>query len=206
MTSNLIVFAKVPKIGRVKTRLARGLTEEKAYEIYIDLLNRTKNLCKDWMELNHTHQVFWFWDIKNTENYLLPKNFHEEIQIQSQCLGERMEEAFRRVFFSFNTPSKVCIIGSDIPDLSLNILNLAFTMLNSKDVVIGPSKDGGYYLLGMKQFHKLFEDIEWSTNIVFQKTIQKIHENELSFDTLPMLADIDTLEDYLNWKESKIKV
>src|SRR5690606_23903262 len=90
----------------------------------------------------------------------------------------------------------VLIIGTDCPDISTKIVNDAFINLQSKDVVIGPAEDGGYYLLGMnKMYNYLFKDISWSTDLVRKQTIEKIENNKLSHFLLPVLTDVDVQKD-----------
>ena len=109
-----------------------------------------------------------------------------------------MKNAFEKVFSAGS--QKVIIVGTDIPDLSKEVIIKAFELLDSNDVVIGPAKDGGYYLLGMKKMHtKLFDKIEYSTSSVLSETLLKIKELNLTYHLLPELRDIDTEEDLLNW-------
>ena len=92
------------------------------------------------------------------------------------------------------------IIGSDIPNIDCLIINESFNSLESYDVVISPSDDGGYSLLGMNRENKfLFENIEWSTDSVFETTKNKIIKNQLSLKTLNQLNDIDTFDDLVNF-------
>lgn len=92
---------------------------------------------------------------------------------------------------------KVAIIGSDCFELTKAIIEEAFALLKNKDVVIGPAKDGGYYLLGMKKLiEPVFENKQWSTESVFNETINDLTENSFSFASLPVLTDVDTEEDW----------
>lgn len=93
--------------------------------------------------------------------------------------------------------SKVLIIGSDCPYITKDIIEDAFDQLNNHDVVVGPTFDGGYYLLGMKQFHlDLFQDIPWSSEKVFSMTLGKIKKLGLAHWIGPKLNDIDYAEDW----------
>ena len=104
-----------------------------------------------------------------------------------------MKKAFEMVL---EKHSKVVIIGSDCPELTATIIEDAFHALNTHDVVVGPSHDGGYYLLGLTEFYShLFDNINWSTSSVFHQTIEKMKTNEISFDLLPTLYDLDTIDD-----------
>jgi len=111
-------------------------------------------------------------------------------------LGEKMKNGFVEAFsMSFK---RVVLIGSDIPDLPLEFIEEAFTSLREKDVVIGPSFDGGYYLIGFKDqtfSPRVFDGIHWSTESVFEKTLKVLTQEGLTVHTLQPLRDIDTVED-----------
>ncbi|MEO1255083.1 MAG: TIGR04282 family arsenosugar biosynthesis glycosyltransferase, partial [Bacteroidota bacterium] len=119
-----------------------------------------------------------------------------DYQLTSQkgmTLGEKMTNAFDEAFDSYK---KVVIIGSDCYDLSSKHIKAAFEMLEENDVVVGPAKDGGYYLLGMSEyFPQLFQDKEYSTDKVLQDLLDEAEGLELSVYKLPVLNDIDTLDD-----------
>ena len=106
-----------------------------------------------------------------------------------------MKNAFDEAFS--NGYNKLVIIGTDCPGLSAEILREAFFSLNQTDVVLGPAADGGYFLLGMKRMiSELFEDIAWSTDTVFSKTVEILKKNKQSFSLLPILYDIDEEKDW----------
>ena len=95
---------------------------------------------------------------------------------------------------------KTVIIGTDIPDISSEIIRKAVKALDNSDVVIGPSNDGGYYLLGMKKLHRaLFSGIEWSSESVLSLTVEKLNILNLSYSMLPELIDVDTEDDLKVW-------
>ena len=101
---------------------------------------------------------------------------------------------------TFETCEHLIIIGSDCPQLTPSHINDAFDRLKTHNVVIGPSQDGGYYLLGMdKHYPALFQNIEWSTNTVFSDTIQIIKDNGLTISELETLSDIDYEEDWVKF-------
>jgi len=98
-------------------------------------------------------------------------------------------------------PCNTIIIGTDCPGMDATLIESAFEVLKKRDIVIGPCKDGGYYLLGMSRLvPDLFEDIAWSTDRVFDQTMEKIQKNNLSFDILKNLVDIDTQDDLYRYK------
>ncbi len=114
-------------------------------------------------------------------------------------LGERMKNGFIEAFaMNFK---RVVLIGSDIPDLPLEFIEEAFTSLEEKDGVIGPSFDGGYYLIGFKDKNfslRVFEGIPWSTKRVFKETMKVLKQERLTVHTLQPLRDIDTIDDLKN--------
>jgi glycosyltransferase A (GT-A) superfamily protein (DUF2064 family) len=92
------------------------------------------------------------------------------------------------------------IIGTDVPELEAATVIDAFDRLDSHDVVIGPSTDGGYYLLGMNRPTKeIFKGIKWSTDSVYRESIKRLDLLSLSYSVLPELADIDTKGDYARY-------
>ena len=109
---------------------------------------------------------------------------------------------FRKAFKS--QAKKVVIIGSDCPQLDRTIIEKAFASLDDTDFVIGPSTDGGYYLLGMKEYAPwVFEGIEWSTATVRQRTLEKILAAGKQYSLLPELSDIDTEADWNRYQHQQ---
>ena len=115
-------------------------------------------------------------------------------------LGSKMKDAFSEVLNEGY--KKAVIIGSDCMDLTTAIIVQAFDLLETKDTVIGPAKDGGYYLLGMKNFSPcIFKDKNWSTSSVYNDTVIDMEANGISFGVLPLLNDVDTEDDWLSSKK-----
>jgi len=192
--NNIIIFIKNPVLGKVKTRLAATVGDQKALEIYQRLLDVTR---KTVTKVNAKYHLFYSdvidmdddWDIQDFDKYLQ----------QGNDLGERMSSAFRNIFSQNDASAlqKVVIIGSDCPALTPDILEMAFTILGDSDVVVGPTFDGGYYLLGIKEYNPaLFENISWSTDAVYQETNDKSRELQLNIADLPTLSDIDNEADW----------
>ena len=191
MKNTLLIFIRNPQLGKVKTRLARTLGDEEALRIYGLLLEKTRIAALDCQ----AHRWLFYSDFVPEKDDWSKQDFQKSIQSAGD-LGERMEAAFRMAFES--QAQKVLIIGSDCPTLSGEILNQAFDLLDTADVVIGPVPDGGYYLIGMNKIEPtLFKDIEWSTASVREKTIEKIVAASKSYALLPLLTDIDTEADWL---------
>ena len=113
-------------------------------------------------------------------------------------LGNRLENAFESVFR--RGCQKAIVVASDVPDLSAKTINEAITSLDQYDIVIGPTYDGGYYLLGLKELYRsLFHNISWSTEEVLGETLSIAEELGLSVHLLRYLFDIDTEEGLRMW-------
>jgi rSAM/selenodomain-associated transferase 1 len=188
MKSALIIFVRNPELGKVKTRLAKSIGDENALEVYRQLLQRTFEVTKD---LNCDKFVFYADRITNNDLWQ-NEIYHKRLQ-RGDDLGERMRNAFGQLFEEgFKTAT---IIGSDCYELTAPILQGAIERLDQCDHVIGPSTDGGYYLLGMKGMnHQLFTNKNWSTDSVFDDTLNDIKASGSCYYLLPRLTDVDEEE------------
>ena len=185
----LIIFIKNPELGKVKTRLAKTVGDEKALAIYKALLEHTRKIA---VALSVDRLLFYSQSINKKDDWS-KEDFKKALQVKGD-LGKKMKSAFKKAFKKHN---KVVIIGSDCASLSPAIVEAAFNQLEEQAFVIGPAMDGGYYLLGMNTFQpSVFEDIEWSTPSVFEKTIERIKELKVAYTVLPTLSDIDYEEDW----------
>ncbi len=192
----LIIFQKNEVLGKVKTRLAALVGDEKAMEIYKTLLHHTHLVIK---AIDADHYIFYSDFIPKSVDNLI-ENYNFQVQ-EGLGLGERMKNAFNLLFQKGY--QKVIIIGTDCADIEPRHIESAIQKLNINPIVIGPAEDGGYYLLGMKKFVPgIFDGIDWSTEKVFKQTIGKLESAELNFDTIEMLSDIDRVED---WEKVKLK-
>lgn len=190
--SVLLIFVKNPQKGKVKTRLAEAVGEEKALQVYYRLLGITRKITAS---LDCDREVWYSHDIDD-EDLWASGGYEKRLQTGDD-LGERMRVAFRDVFAGGY--EKAVIIGSDCAELTQEIIENAFRALDDHQVVIGPSRDGGYYLLGMTAFWPdLFSGITWSTPTVYQQTRARIENLGLSLQLLPTLNDIDTEQDLVN--------
>jgi rSAM/selenodomain-associated transferase 1 len=190
MTKALIIFVRNPVLGKVKTRLAATIGNEKTLLLYKHLLQHTHSITEN---LPVTKFVFYA-DYVNEDD--LWNGFEKRLQ-QGNDLGERMKNAFAELFKSGFT--NICIIGSDCYELTSDILADAFEKLSAVDVVAGPVSDGGYYILGMnKPVPDFFMNKEWSTDNVFADTLKDAAAQNLSLYQLPLLHDIDTEADLRN--------
>ena len=194
--NTVITFCKYPVEGKVKTRIAKTIGNEFAVKLYKMFAEHTFGV------LSKTDSIApYIFFTEKDDRGKIEKWTRAEFPLELQSgndLGERMYNAFNKAIErgSVNT----IIIGTDIPDISSVIIKRALKALENSDVVIGPSNDGGYYLLGMKKLYKdLFIGIEWSRNSVLRNTIEKLNNLNLSYSMLPELIDIDTEEDLKMW-------
>ncbi|HYG37494.1 MAG TPA: TIGR04282 family arsenosugar biosynthesis glycosyltransferase [Cytophagales bacterium] len=188
----LLIFIKNPVLGKVKTRLAKTVGKEKALKIYNLLLDHT-------LKLTHSLPLtkYLFYDTHIQRNDMWSDLHYQKFLQEGEDLGQRMYKAFLKGFN--DAYSSIVIIGSDCRELHYDILANAFEALKTSDVVIGPAKDGGYYLLGMKQLiPSLFKNKSWSSPQVFNETMTDINLLNLRCHLLPVLSDIDTEDDLIN--------
>lgn len=185
MSKRIIIMARPAELGKVKSRLAATLGAEKTLTVYKHLLQHTISTAE-----KSGHSIIIWWSELPNDYLIIPHN----LQI-GELLGDRMHQAFE-FEFNLNQSEKVVMIGTDCPDLTTTILEEAFNTLEENNVVLGPSEDGGYYLIGMNGFHpELLQEIEWSTEKVLAQTIEKCKKYKKTFALLPTLNDIDNEED-----------
>ena len=191
MIERLLVFAKEPLIGAVKTRLAADIGLRHACGIYRAMLFDL------FANISSLEDVLAIYVDRPAKNSFLRTVSHRSIRAQNGAdLGEKMANAFVEVFRT--DAQKAILIGSDIPQISSSLIGGYFSALSRHSMVIGPAADGGYYLIGFQRCDftsVLFENISWSTDQVFPQTIAKCERAGLSCYTGHVLHDIDTLKD-----------
>ncbi len=189
---------KTPEYGKVKTRLASVIGHEKALLIYEEMLNAS------------IQQLLSFYSIADLYGFYAgrePTDYMSERRIifcpqEGKDLGERMFNAINLLFKKGY--KKVILIGSDSPDLPAVYIKDAFERLNFFKLVIGPSEDGGYYLIGMTEpMEFLFKNIPWGSNSVLKNTIEVAIREGIQYSLLPVWYDVDDLEGLKKWKGSK---
>ena len=187
MKSILIVFAKTPILGNVKSRLADKLGDIKTLWVYKQLLKKTKIAIQS---IQQNVVVYYLGDRTDFFDQLfLNCEKHPQEGID---LGERMANAISTEFEKgFN---QIIIIGTDMWDLNQENIKKAFKDLNNSDIVIGPASDGGYYLLGIKKMiPDIFQNKKWGSQTVLKETLKDLKNYKVSF--LKEKNDIDLLED-----------
>jgi rSAM/selenodomain-associated transferase 1 len=194
----LIIFAKAPEPGQVKTRLQPPLSKEDAARLQealiLDTLHATDFLSrKRVLACAPTTDHPFFLKCSGERPLSL-------IAQQGKDLGERMRNAFAWGFSQGFR--KVVLIGSDAPTLPADFIEKAFKQLDLTRLVLGPSLDGGYYLIGAQPpTPDLFDEIAWGTDGVFLATLRKLNRQRESFHLLPFWYDIDRPQDLLFLRE-----
>lgn len=187
--NRLIIFVKNAIEGEVKTRLASSLGDEKALDVYQKLLKIT---ARETSNVNAEKLVSYSKHVEESDDF--DKKTYEKSVQKKGDLGEKMKHAFKSGFEE--RFSRIVLIGSDCPEISQSLIDKAFKELAEADSVIGPSDDGGYYLIGLSRFiPEIFDDVEWSTSSVFSSTITALDGMGATYSVLKKLNDIDTESD-----------
>jgi rSAM/selenodomain-associated transferase 1 len=194
MKSALLIFVKNPSLGKVKTRLAKTIGDKNALKIYQFLLDHTMEIT---YQLDMDKFVYYN-DYIPTKDEWPEHSYQKELQ-KGEHLGEKMNNAFHQAFNE--DYSKVLLIMPDCPKMSDTLIEKAFKSLDNHDVVIGPTNDDGFYLLGMKKFiPELFKDKTYETATLYKDTISLIEKEGIAYFRSPELVDVDTEEDLGNLK------
>ena len=197
MKTCVIVFAKNPVPNQVKTRLVPTLSPEQAAALYTAFLT---DWCETLAKLSNVDIVIAYTP-EDAQPDLQALIGDDVIYIPQMGidLGERLDSATQ--WAAEHGYTKILIVGSDSPTLPISYISEALTLLDSKDTVVGPSTDGGYYLIGFSAaaltttVPLVFEEIAWSTADVFQQTVTRIYSAEATLGLLPPWYDIDIPED-----------
>lgn len=192
MHRTLVVFVKQPVPGAVKTRLAPALGAEAAAEVYRALV---AGLLEATAPAGRDYERLLFYDPPSATEAIRAWLPAGGLRRQAEGdLGQRMADAFARCFA--RGASRVAVIGSDVPGLRRQDVLEAFAALDARDLVLGPARDGGYYLLALRAPQPvLFEGVPWSTATVLDATKERARSAGLSVATLRTLGDVDTVED-----------
>lgn len=186
----VVIMAKSPLKGDVKTRLSPALDERERRELYTELLNGTVERLRN---IRGTDTLIACSPAGSSDFFTSCYGLPCFEQVGAD-LGLRLSNAFMHIFNSGY--KRAVVVGSDIPGLNASIAADALNSLRETDLAIGPSTDGGYYLIGlMKPRPELFQSIPWSTSEVLKATLSKAHEMNLSMELLEILDDVDTPED-----------
>ncbi len=196
--TSLLIFAKAPIAGVAKTRLIPALGEEGAAELHRKLATDTLR-----MATQHDRFPIQLWCASDTKHPFFTqcqKEFSVTLHQQSgRDLGERMAHALKQ---ALQKNSYAIIIGTDCPPLTQEMLQRAFKLLdNGYDSVLIPAIDGGYVLLGLRQFNaKLFTHIEWGTKKVLHTTRERLKQLQWRWYELPHQWDLDDPKDLVRYE------
>jgi rSAM/selenodomain-associated transferase 1 len=197
----IIVFARLPVKGKVKTRLAKDLGIDFAASFYKVCAEHTFNEILKLEKTGITPFLFCSDESEIEDVKIWSNNKFRYYPQQGNDLGKRMLNAFNKVFD--DGYQNIILVGSDIPGITADLMNDALTFLYSYKCVLGPSDDGGYYLIGLNSTQpNLFDGMEWSIDSVFNKTIERLEKEHQSYFVLEKLTDIDTKEDLNKWKNN----
>jgi uncharacterized protein len=189
MPDALVLFAKAPLPGRVKTRLSPPLTPEQAAEFHWACV------CDTWEKIQQVSAASRYFYSDNTwaerEEPALPE---QRALQQGADLGDRMYNCFQDLLSSGH--SRALIVGSDSPTLPLEYIKQGLEALDHADAVIGPSEDGGYYAIGCRQpYPDMFAGVPWSSGDTLRKTEDRLHSLGMRTHHLPAWYDVDTIND-----------
>ena len=199
-SSGIFVMTKYPEAGKVKSRLAKSIGEEAATGLYRAFIQDTLTTVQT-IDVPF-HIAMYPPDYQKQFIQWLGTSYKFFPQ-RGTNLGERLHNGFVRMFE--NGHDAVIALASDCPDLPVEILRAAVDGLQNNGVVIGPSRDGGYYLIGFSQEHfipDVFKDITWGTETVFQETRTRIELVTKQIHVLPEWPDIDTKDDLQKFYET----
>lgn len=187
MSKNLlIVFVKNIILGKVKTRLAKTIGDVGAFNIYSELFSITE---RESQKANIDRHIYF-------SDVIIPSKWEGDLKFvqEGENLGEKMKNAFQHGFDEGY--ENIILIGSDLPNISKEIIESGFDALQDNDVTFGPALDGGYYLIGLSKMNaSIFEDKPWSQSTLLDVTLHQLSEQQSSVSLLTPLNDIDTFED-----------
>lgn len=195
---HLLIFTRYPEANKAKTRLIPELGATGAANLQKKLTEKVVAEGKKLISRTSVSLAIHFsgGDEAKMRTWLGPLHY---VRQKDGDLGRKMQNGFRHSFA--NGTHAAILIGSDIPEIEDSLLDQAFIALQAGKVVIGPSEDGGYYLIGLADsqaeqlLHLLFENIPWSTNDVFIRTMARLDKAKVETYLLPTLRDIDTPDD-----------
>jgi len=202
----LVLMSRAPVAGETKTRLHTHLTPEESAELHKAFLKDiSKKLCRIKKNYSRLELYLSYTPEGSRELFaeLIDDDFDYLLQRGSD-LGERMFNALNDAHQQTKMP--VLVMGSDLPSLPVEIITEALVGLQEKDLVIGPSSDGGYYLIGMQQPHQyLFQNNNWGKSSVLKSTLEAASKGNLNTHFLPEWHDVDTFSELLFLREELLK-
>ncbi len=193
LVNHLVVFARWPEPGKVKTRLSPALPPALACELHegmlLDVLEAGRVALAD--------RRYLYWAGAPTDRpwsrAAREAGYTETLQ-RGRDLGARLEQMFEELLGG--PDDRVVVVGTDCPELSTTVMNAAFIQLSVRDLVLGPTPDGGYYLLGLsRRAPEILRDVSWGSDQVLAQTLERARATGLTTAVLEPLADVDTPAD-----------
>jgi uncharacterized protein len=198
----LIVFTRYPVPGITKTRLIKDIGANGAADVHKKL---TENIIDQIKELQNKRELscevcYTGGNLEEIQTWLGNDLTYTE-QVKGD-LGERMHSSITRAINTGN--KKVLVIGTDITDPVTGYIEKAFSALDEKDIILGPTLDGGYWLIGMKRAVNIFDGVNWGTETVLARTLELIKQQGLTPLLLPEINDIDTVDDLIRCGQREV--
>ena len=188
---HLAIFAKYWSAGEVKTRLAATFGPRAASRLARAFLKTTVNRIA---AINATRHLIVSPDSSRRAFERIARGRFQVTFQRGGTLGDRLQRWFENQFAA--GASRILVLGADSPDVPLDYVKRAFDELERVQAVIGPARDGGYYLFGLRDcVLPLFEDIDWGTSAVFEQTSRRLRELQVNYLLLPEWYDVDTADD-----------
>ena len=185
--NHVAVLAHRPRLGEVKPNLSPALPSALTFELYGGMLADTLEAVAGVRAQRHL-----FWQGEGTEN-VPRKDFRERRQVEGD-LGTRLTRVFAELLE--RPGDRAVVVEADCPEITAVLLERALETLAAQDLVLGPTRDGGYYLVGLaRHAPSLFRGIDWGSDRVLEQTFERAGEAGLSRALLPTLADLDTPAD-----------
>ena len=193
-----MILASYPEPGKVKTALGKQIGKEQAAALYKAMLLDCVQNCQ-----SKEHELALCFEPKSKQ-----KEFLKLVKIKKSYpqaggpLGDKLQDCFEHFFKEF---ANILVIRADFPSISASMLRKAYASLRSKDVVLGKAEDGSFYLVGLKEPHALFDDIEWQSNALLTQLIKNADRNHLSYALMPAILGINSQKELQQFRRKVMK-
>ena len=193
----LVIIARYPEAGKTKTRLARSIGDEVTAQLYRAFLT---DLARRFA--GQEYDLYWTFTPAHVDYASFIATLVPEFASSITCFPQQGDDLGERLLYAFQWLhaqgyQNTILIGSDSPHITRDIIADARAALHEADMVLGPSEDGGYYLIAMHEPHDVFSGIPMSTSVVTQRTIEQAERNGLTVQCIHPLFDVDELPDLL---------
>ena len=192
----LVIFTRYPEPGKTKTRLIPSLGADGAADLQRQMTERTLTLARRFRRYRPVSIEVRY---EGGNTHLVEQWLGSDMRYRPQGNGDLGQRMARAIHETFQTGmDRVVLVGTDIPNMTARILLEAFENLSSRDMVLGPARDGGYYLIGFRKetfIKRAFERMDWGTEGVFRQTLSILKAHRSRVYVLPAWNDIDTIED-----------